>query len=122
MIEHTLDTEHAILVLRPTSALAREDFVRIAEQVDPFIETVGPLAGLVIDAPQFPGWQDFGALAAHLRFVREHHRHIRRVALVTDAALGQVAERLASHFVAAEIRRFAGGELAAARQWIANGP
>jgi hypothetical protein len=31
---------------------------------------------------------------------------------------GGLAERLASHFVAAEIRRFRAGELDATRQWI----
>lgn len=120
MIEHNLDKVHSILYLRPKSALAPGDFAELARTVDPFIEESGGLNGLVIDAPAFPGWQGLGAMAAHFRFVRDHHRHIRKVALVTNSALGNVAEHLASHFVAAEIRHFSAGEVEAATQWVAN--
>ena len=43
------------------------------------------------------------------------------VAVVTDSHLGDLAERLASHFVSAEIRHFPEGQLEQARQWIVNG-
>jgi len=120
MIEHTLDVTHSILYLRPKSALEQGDFAQLAKAVDPHIEKTGSLAGLIIEAPRFPGWESFGALAAHVRFVRDHHKHIRKVALVTDSALGNVAQNLASHFVSAEIRHFAAGDLEAAKQWVLN--
>src|SRR5262245_64080322 len=118
MIEHRLDTEHGILYLRPKSALEQEDFVQLARTVDPYIEKTGDLAGLIIETPAFPGWDSLGAMAAHFRFVRDHHTRIRNVAVVTDAALGSLAEKLASHFVSATIRHFSAGEVEAARQWI----
>jgi hypothetical protein len=121
MIEHNLDAVNSILVVRPQSALEAADFAQLAKTVDPHIEKTGGLAGLIVEARAFPGWESFGALAAHIRFVREHHKRIRRVAVVTDSAIGNVAEKLASHFVAAEIRRFKAGELEAARQWILGG-
>lgn len=120
MIEHTLDTEQSILYLRPKSALERTDFEQLAKTVDPYIEATGGLAGLIIEAPKFPGWDSFGALVAHFRFVRDHHKRIRRIGLVTDSALGDVAQHLASHFVSAEIRHFAAGQIEAARQWVAS--
>jgi hypothetical protein len=122
MIEHTLDTANAILYVRPMSTLEKSDFVQLAQAVDPFIEESGGLAGLVIQAPAFPGWESFGALAAHIRFVRDHHKQIKRIGLVTDSAIGNVAEHLASHFVASEIKHFAASELEAARQWVMNRP
>jgi SpoIIAA-like len=118
MIEHTLDAENSILYLRPKSALARDDFVQLAKAVDPYIEKTGGLDGLIIEATTFPGWESLGAMAAHLRFVRDHHKRIKKIGLVTDSALGNVAEHLASHFVSAEIRHFSAGELEAAKQWI----
>ena len=118
MIEHTLDAEHSILYLRPKSALARDDFVQLAKAVDPYIDKTGGLDGLIIEATRFPGWESLGAMAAHLRFVRDHHKRIKKIGLVTDSALGNVAEHLASHFVSAEIRHFSAGELEAAKQWI----
>lgn len=121
MIEHTLDTAHGILYLRPKSALEEADFLQLAGTVDPFIEKTGRLAGLIIEAPRFFGWDSLGAMVAHFRFARDHHRQIRRVALVTDSALGDVAEKLVGHFAAAEIRHFARDQLAAAELWIKSG-
>jgi hypothetical protein len=118
MIEHTFDAEHAMLLVRPKSALQREDFEQLAAAIDPYIEQTGDLAGLIVDAPAFPGWDSFGAMAKHFRFVRDHHKHVKKVAIVTDSALGDVAEHLASHFVAAEIKHFPAGELEAAKRWI----
>ena len=121
MIEHDLDTAHSILLVRPKSALGESDFVALAEAVDPQIESTGDLAGLIIEAPAFPGWDSFGALVTHFRFVRDHHKHIKKVAVVTDSHLGDIAEHLASHFVAAQIRHFPGDQLEQARQWIIDG-
>jgi hypothetical protein len=120
MIDFTLDPKKAILTIRPESALGKEDFVRLAKAVDPEIEEHGDLAGLIIEAPRFPGWDSFGALVNHLRFLRDHHRHIKKVAVVTDSALGEAAEHIASHFVAADIKHFPADEADAARAWIAG--
>jgi hypothetical protein len=122
MIEYNLDTQHSILFLRPKSALTKNDFVELARAVDPHIEATGDLAGLLIEVASFPGWESLGALAAHFRFVRDYHRHIKKVALVTDSAIGNVAERLASHFVAAEIKHFPSAEMEAAKQWVLSTP
>ena len=118
MLEHSLDTAHGILHLRPKGALEKEDFAKLATTVDPFIESKGDLAGIIVDAPGFPGWDSFGAMAAHFRFVREHHKRVKKIAVVTDAAMGNVAEKLVSHFVAATVKRFPAGETKAAEQWI----
>jgi hypothetical protein len=120
MIESHLDTQKSILHVRPTAALAQSDFVRLAEKVDPYIEESGGLAGLIVEVSSFPGWQSFAALVAHLRFVRDHHRRVEKVAVVTDSAIGNVAEHLASHFVSARIKRFHAGELEAAKQWVTS--
>ncbi|QDV46775.1 hypothetical protein Enr13x_66840 [Stieleria neptunia] len=118
MIESSLDTTKSILHVRPEAALEKTDFEKLAEKVDPFIKTSGGLRGLIIDAPTFPGWESFGAMVAHFCFVRNHHKRIEKVAIVTDSVLGDMAERLASHFVAAEIKHFPVGEVEAARQWM----
>jgi hypothetical protein len=118
MIEHRLDATHSILYVRPKSALAEADFVQLARTVDPYIERTGNLAGLLIEVTGFPGWDSLGAMAAHFRFVRDHHKRVKKVAIVTDAALGNLAERLASHFVAATIKHFPAGGGRAAEQWI----
>ncbi len=121
MIEYDLDSEHSILEVRPKSALDKDDFVELAKAVDPYIEASGDLAGLIITAPSFPGWDSFGAMVTHIRFVRDHHKHVKKVAVVTDSLVGDAAQHLASHFVSADIRHFPAGEIEQARQWIAEG-
>lgn len=118
MIEFSLDPKTAILTVRPRSALDENDFVELGRAVDPQIEQHGDLAGLVLEAKSFPGWDSFGALVRHLRFIRDHHRHVRKIAVVTDSHLGDAAERIGAHFVSAEIRHFPAGEADEARAWI----
>jgi hypothetical protein len=60
-------------------------------------------------------------MVSHLRFVRDHQKHI-KVAVVTDSHLADVAERLGSHFVSAEIRHLPAGQIEPARQRIIGGP
>jgi len=98
--------------------LAASDFDALSAEVNPFIERAGGLRGLLIEAEVFPGWNGFSGLTAHLRFVRDHHRSIRRVAVVSDNALLSHLPQLASHFVAAEVRHFPKAERAAALDWL----
>jgi len=122
MIEHTLDKAHSILHVRPQARLEQRDFVQLASTVDPYIEEKGDLAGLIIEITSFPGWESLGAMASHFRFVRDHHKYVKKIAVVTNSPMGNVAEHLASHFVAAEIKHFPGGELKEAEQWVMNRP
>lgn len=118
MIDYRLDPESSILYARLHGRLAAEDFARLASAVDPHIEAKGRLAGIVLETDRFPGWEGLGALVSHIRFVRGHHEHVGKVAVVTDSVLGHVAERLASHFVSAEIKHFPSGQAEAAERWI----
>jgi hypothetical protein len=121
MIEYSLDTEPSILHVQPKSAIEKDDFVRLAKAVDSHLEATGGLAGLIIETPSFPGWKSFGAMVNQFRFVRDHHKRIKRIGVVTDSALGNVAEHLTTHLVSAEIRHFPAGQIEEARQWIMNG-
>ncbi len=121
MIDFDLDTEHSILQVRPESSLQVTDFEYLAKAVDPQIQANGDLAGLIINAEKFPGWDSFGAMVKHFRFVKDHQNHIKKVALVTDSHVGDVAEHLAAHFVSAKVRHFPGGHVEQARQWITDG-
>ena len=121
MIEFKLDPKTAILTIHPRSALEKNDFVELGQAVDPEIEKHGDLAGLVLDASHFPGWDSFGALVTHLKFIRDHHRHVKKIAVVTDSPMGDAAEHITSHFVSAEIKHFPAGQTEQAEAWIAQG-
>jgi hypothetical protein len=117
MIGFSLDTELGILYVRPTPPLTSNDFEQMSAAVDPWIKDNGKLNALIIETPEFPGWDSFGAMMSHFKFVLDHHKHIRKLAIVTDSEAGELAEKFASHFVAAEIKHFRAGQLEAARQW-----
>jgi hypothetical protein len=118
MIDYTLDEINSVLHVRPMGPLEGDDFEQLSRTVDPFIERTGRLRGLLVETADFPGWTDLAAVARHFRFVREHHRQIEKVAFVTESPMGKIAEQLASHFVAATIRRFPFSELAEAKAWV----
>lgn len=119
-LEFELLEDQGLLVLEPQDELEADDFERVAREVDPFIDRVGGLAGLVVVAEEFPGWDDFAAFTAHFRFVREHHRSIRRVALVTSSRFLSALPGLAGMFVDAEVKQFPLEQRAEALTWAAG--
>lgn len=48
----------------------------------------------------------FGRFAAHMHSVRDHHKEVERIAIVTDSPLAGMAEWLGKHFTSAEVRHF----------------
>lgn len=119
-VSHRLIPEAAVVVLEVTGPLRAEDFDALALTVDPFVEAHGKLNGIVVHVEKFPGWQDFGSILRHLRFVREHHRVISRVALAADGVIAEHGPAFAEHFVAAEIRHFEHGALDDAIAWASE--
>jgi hypothetical protein len=105
-LPHRLLADTGVLVVEPRDRLRSEDFDALALTVDPWIEARGELRGLVVHVPEFPGWESLGSFLSHVRFVRDHHRRIRRVALCAGGALAALAPTLAKHFVNAEVRHF----------------
>jgi len=118
MLNYDLRFDEGILVLKPEGPLEAADFTRIARQVDAYLGRKGMLRGVLVEAREFPGWQDFGALIAHLKFIKQHHRKIEKIAIVTDGGIATVMPRIAKHFVHAEIRPFALDEQSAAWSWL----
>ena len=118
MIEAQLFRAEGIVEVFPSGTLKAVDFEQLAALVDPFIESNGVLKGLMIVADRFPGWDSFAALARHIRFVREHHRLIRRIAVVSDGVTLTLLPQLAKHFVQADVRHFAFTEREAAMAWL----
>ncbi|MEP4076653.1 STAS/SEC14 domain-containing protein [Haloferula sp.] len=111
-------TDTGVLVVQPSGPISADDFSALQQEVDPWLDAGGKLKGLLIDAPDFPGWTDFAGLRAHLGFVRNHHRELPRVAVVSDSRFLAALPKLARHFVSADFRRFNAGETADAIAWL----
>ncbi len=117
MLRITEDDARNCLILEPSGALSRKDLEALTGRFDAWVNAHDRIPNLVIRAVSFPTWTDFAALLKHLRFIRDHHRMVRRVALVSDARALDIAPRIAGHFVSAEIRHFPGKDMEAALAW-----
>jgi hypothetical protein len=120
MLSVELDEGKGIALLEPDGPLSQGDFEAAAKLIDPHIEKTGQLNGLVIHTQAFPGWDSFAGLSSHLKFVKEHHKKISRIAIATDSVIGRLGESIASHFMNAEIKEFSFQELEQAKAWAAG--
>ncbi len=120
-VSHRL-TESEVLVVEIEQPLRTQDFDDLALTVDSWLGTHAALAGVVIHAREFPGWENIGGLIRHVRFIRDHHRKVRKLALAADSKAAALVPQLANHFVHAEVRRFAYDELDDALAWAAGPP
>jgi hypothetical protein len=106
-----------VIVLEIKEALKSADFAALGATADQWIGTHGSLNGLVLHAHHFPGWESLRGVISHVRFVRDHHREVKRIALVTDSRLASLTQQLAEHFVKATIKVFSYDQLEAATTW-----
>ena len=118
MLNHELRQDDGILVLHPEGPLEAADFTTLASEVDAYLERHGTLRAVLIRAKSFPGWKDFGALLAHLKFLKEHLHRIEKVAVVADGVIATVMPSIAKHFVHAQVQHFALAREGAAWVWL----
>jgi len=118
MLNTILNKDNGILILQPHGALKKEDFDNAVKVIDPFIEEHGKLNGIIIYSRSFPGWEDFAAFNRHLTFIKNHHKKIKKLALVTDSMVRDFGELISSHFIAATIKSFDFNNISDAKAWI----
>ena len=121
MLNHELQFDEGILVLRPDGPLEASDFAVVRNLVDAYLAKSGTLRGVLIHADQgFPGWKDFAALVAHLKFVKDHHRQVENVAIVANGGVAAIMPSIANHFTQAQVKHFALAHEDAALDWLAD--
>jgi len=118
MLINEVMLDEKILVITPEGSLKTADFERLTEEVDPYIEAMGMLNGLMIYTESFPGWENFAALLSHMKFVKEHHHNIKKVAAVTDSGFLSVLPQIANYFVQAEVKHFSYKDKNVALDWL----
>lgn len=118
VLEFTILKSEGILVLQPNAPLSKEDFASLSASVDAYLADHTSIHGVLIQSKSFPGWESLAGFTAHVRFVRDHQQKIERLALVTDSSVAPVAEAVAKHFTAAEIKHFPFVEHEQALNWL----
>ncbi len=120
MLNIEIDNKNRIAILQPHGSLSESDFVKVSEAIDPCIAENGSLLGLIISTKDFPGWESFGALISHIKFVKNHHAKVSKIAIVTDSKIGDLGEKVTNHFLSAKIKHYPYDQLDDARNWILN--
>lgn len=118
MLNHEFRHDDEILVLSPEGPLEAADFRTLSGLVDDYLDQNGKLRGVLIHAKSFPGWKDFVAMLAHLKFLKEHIKKIEKVAVVADGAWANIMPNIAKHFVHAQVRHFDFVREDAAWDWL----
>ncbi len=122
MIDIDIDETQGVAILKPTelARLTQDDFKAITDRIDGYLQDHDALRGLVIVADHFPGWDSVQAFTSHIKLIRDHHKRINRVAIVSDSPLLSAAPHFMDHFVTAKVRHFGLAELAKAKTWAAQ--
>lgn len=121
MLNFEVKPAEGIVIVMPDGPLESADFEKLVQEVDPYIRDKGNLNGLMIYAKSFPGWDSFAAFLSHIKFVKNHHRKIRKIAAVTGSGFLSIMPQVANHFVRAEVRHFDYGDKDAALKWLKVG-
>jgi len=94
----TYRSDYGFIEVNPTGQLEEENFRDLARD--------------------FPGWERFSDLMAHVSFVREYDDKIGKVAICTDSSIGALMQTIGDTFVDAEVERFAYDEKDEAEKWL----
>lgn len=115
---HRLNRRKGVLTIKPKGELDRGQFELITREVDSYLKGRHRLNGVLLEAAHFQGWQNFAALSTHLKFIKNHHRSVEKIAVVTGDAVMNVIPRIAEHFIRAEVKVFKAAQRSQALHWL----
>lgn len=118
MISFQFMKDENIVTIEPSGPLEQSDFEKLAREIGTRIKENNIPKGLLIHLRAFPGWENFEAFIEHVKFVKQHHKKIKRVAVATDSRFLTIVPGIAKHFVAAEIKHFSYDDTEAAKRWL----
>ena len=121
MIEVKADMDQGLVLVKIVGKLEEGELQDIAGPVvDEIIAEQGQVKGLLLDATGFEGWDGLPALLSHLKFVKHHHKFIRKVALVGNRTWQSIAPKVASLFLDALPKYFPEEQMTSARHWVSE--
>ena len=111
--------DETVLYIKVLGKVEKGDFEdNIKMPADHIISEYGKIRGILIDASEFEGWEDFPALMEHIGFIRQLNHDVYRVAIIGDKTWQKLLPPIAGLFVEPVIRRFDPGHGEEAEDWI----
>jgi hypothetical protein len=106
-----------VLIVTLTGALTVDDLSQIAKTIDDHINRDDDIPNLLIHLSKMPHWDGFRALETHFKLLKNHHRLIKKVAVVGDGVALTIAPQIMDHFVDAKVRHFPEHHVEEAKIW-----
>lgn len=107
-----------VVAVTPEGALTEEDFDRLNRAIDEYINRHDAVPNILVHPHGVPHWASLSAMSRHLHFIKEHHRLVKKVAIVGDVGVLAVLPQLVDLFVSAKVRHFPEEKIEAAREWV----
>jgi hypothetical protein len=120
MLAYHLNPETGIVELRPRGPLEAQDFTSLSLTMKTYIEDHGRLRGLLLELDRLPGFDDWDAIAAQIRFVRRNLPKVDRIALLTDNPWLEPLPDVLRLLTPLEVRRFPLERRGDAFAWIVS--
>lgn len=120
MIELSSENRGDVIRAQVVGEVAAADWDAAAPILDRAIQQHGRIK-LLLDAREFDGWQNLAAAMGHIDFVKAHHQHVDRVAVITARQWQHWLVALAKHFVSAQLKAFEPQHIEAAQNWLETG-
>lgn len=95
-----------VFIMTPKGSITANDIKTVASTIDDYINEHDAIPSLVFRVSELPHWKDFEAMAAHFRLVRDHHKVVPKVAIVSDNSFLAVMRVFVDQFTGARVRRF----------------
>lgn len=117
MLNIDIDQDANVFVMSLGHELGFSDVEKLKNKLDQYINETDRVPNLVFKVLKRPHWENFKTLKEHLRLVRDHHKLVKKVAVVSDGLMLNFLPGIIDHFVGAKVRHFSNDDLREAMDW-----
>lgn len=115
---HRINRKQGVVTIKPRGELERSQIELLERDVDEYLKNHHQFKGVLLEVTHFPGWQDFSALARHVKLVKGHQERLGKVAIISDALACTPLPLVADLVLSPQVRAFKAVDRKAAREWI----
>lgn len=112
--------ESDVLLVELTSETSAEDFARVRDVADEWLEADGEVRAMVIHADDLSAWKHPATVLRHWQLIWHHHRQLSRVAVAVGGSAGDLISAVGDEFTNAEVKEFAPDQRSQAICWAAG--
>lgn len=121
MIGLQITEQNSIIHATPLGRISESDIKdTVGPQVDKMLRRYAHIKGVLIDASDFEGWEDFSAFIAHMAFIRDHHDKIGKVAIMNCHKYRDVLQYVTALVPDTKFHFYDKQQEEEAEQWLRN--